>query len=460
MNEASYDALMARAIAKIDARDYRSAIELLESALRIENSPSTWQLLGITYKEYGDDIKAHEALLKVVEFEPGNARAWINLGAVELDLQLFAQAAEHYMRAVELAPDRADYRIWLANAFSRAGNLADALETYGQAETLAPDDAEVFHQRAIANRNHSRFKEAAGDFRRAYELDPSRKDALESSQQMAVALHRTPSDAVPDADDRDYAAEIAALTDAIASNPRNAIYWNNRGWARRRHGDTDAALFDFDRAIQIQPDYLQARVNRAELLRRLGRRQESEQAMYEIVRLDPNFAHGLYNLAVSLLESQRFEEALALINKAIAIEATDADYYVIRGALFEGLNRKEEALAEFTRAIGMDGNHAKAYLMRGNMQFDLGRLKTAVADYSRVLQIDPDNAASHLNRGLCHFSLKNFVDARNDLERALQLNPKIGVAHLRLGEIASNENRLGDADRHFSAANSLGYPRF
>lgn len=452
----NYDSLMTRAIARLDAGDHRGGAALLENALRIRSTPSVWQLLGISWKECGDNAEARQALLKVVELNPGDPRAWVNLGAIELDLKLFVEAAEHYRRAVELAPIRVDLRIWLANAYDRAGNLSDALEHYRQAEALEPNNAEVFFERGLAYRNHRRFAEAARDFRRAYELNPSRGEPLELAHQMAVSPHQVaPEDNIDTGDD--HAAAIELLSNAITRNRGNAIMWNNRGWAHWQLGRLDAALSDFEHAVLLQSDYLTARVNHAAVLRSLGRLQECNEAERRIVEIDPNFAPGYYNLAVTLRELEQFEEASGAINRAIEIEANDVDYFILRGSILEQLNRKREALAEFTRAVGMDPNNARAYFMRGNMQFDLERLQTAISDYSSALKIAPGVAEVHLNRGLCYFALGQAVEARSDLEQALRLNPQFGIAHLRLGQMARQEGHADEAAGHFAAARSMGF---
>jgi hypothetical protein len=66
-----------------------------------------------------------------------------------------------------------------------------------------------------------------------------------------------------------------------------------------------------------------------------------------------------------LQESQRFGEALEEINTTIAIDQTDADFFVLRGMILEGLKRKPEALAEFSRALVIDESHAARLLHRG-----------------------------------------------------------------------------------------------
>lgn len=454
-NTGSFYPLMARAMAKLQARDFRGGAALLESAARISNAAEVWQLLGITWNQCGEKLKARDAFLKVVERKPGDPRVWANLGAMELDLGLFDEGIAHYRRATEQAPERADLQIWLANAYDRAGNLADALETYRKAEALEPNNAEVFYERALALRNHKRFAEAATDFRRAYELDPSREDASEMARQMAVAPHQRPT-ATGESSQPNEAAQIAEWSRALVGDPGNAPYWNNRGWARWQSGDLNAALSDFEHAIQLQPDYLQARVNHSMILKRMGRIQEAEEAQRKVVEVDPNFAHGHYNLAATLLALDKFEEGLRSIDRCIAIDKKDPDYFLMRGALLERLDRKPEALAEFTRAIAIDKTNWYAYYLRGNMQFDLGRLQTAVADYTGALGIHPGVAEVYLNRGLCYFGLDRAAEARADLEKALELKPGFGIAHLRLGELAQRENRPADAEKHFAIARSLG----
>jgi tetratricopeptide (TPR) repeat protein len=449
-DQKSFDSLIARAHAKIDAREFPEAAALIESALSIRSTPSLWQLLGAIWGEAKEKGKAREAYVKVVGLRPEDHRSWVNLGATELDLGLFDEAAKHYRRAIELVPDRADLRIWLANAYDRAGDISSALEAYRDAEAIDPANPELFYERGLALRNHRRFAEAAKEFRRAFELDPTNKNALELARRMALGPHEiTPESGA--------VIESKTPENAALGNPENAILWNNLGWQKWQSGAGTAALTDFDRAIELQPDYLQARVNRAALLRTLGHHEQSEQEYRKIITLDPQFAYAHYNLAVGLQEFQRFDEALEEIGKAIAIDQTDADFFVLRGVILEGLKRKPEALADFSWALSIDGNHARAYFMRGNMQFDMGRLQTAVLDYTRSLEVSPETAEVYLNRGLCNFALNRTIESQNDLEHALQLKPGFGIAHVRLGQIFRHNGDLAAATRHLSAASQLGF---
>jgi tetratricopeptide (TPR) repeat protein len=467
----SAGSLLARAMARLKEPDLLGGAALLEKSAKISNAPEVWNLLGIVWGEAGEKVKARDCFLKLIELKSNDPRAWVQVGATELDLGLFSEAVAHYKQAMELAPERADLRIWLANAYDRAGRLSDALEEYQKAEALEPTNPEVFFERALAYRNHGRFAEAERDFRRTYHLDQSRENALELARNMAIEPHlkivnsgtsaeleQATTAAIADAEQRDdYASAIVLYDLAIASSPGNAINWNNRGWAKYQSGDLNAALTDFERAITLQPDYLQARVNLSEVLKRLGRLREATQAQRKIIEVDPAFAHGHYNLGATLMEMGEFESALASIERAIEIDGNDADYFILHGIVLESLERKCEALSEFTWASNIDETKMEAYFLRGNMQFDLGRLQIAIADYTLALELNPSVATIYLNRGLCYAALERDIEARNDLENALKLKPGIGIAHLRLGQVARRQNRLDEAEQHFKWARSLGF---
>jgi tetratricopeptide (TPR) repeat protein len=62
---------------------------------------------------------------------------------------------------------------------------------------------------------------------------------------------------------------IVQLTCAVTLNPKAALAWNARGYARMRLGRYREAIADFDRALALQPSYENARQNREAALRRI-----------------------------------------------------------------------------------------------------------------------------------------------------------------------------------------------
>ncbi|MEO5923082.1 MAG: tetratricopeptide repeat protein [Bryobacteraceae bacterium] len=60
-----------------------------------------------------------------------------------------------------------------------------------------------------------------------------------------------------------HAEAITALSEAIRLQPTNPIFFNTRGYAYYLSKDTKRAIQDYDEAIKLKPDYLNATHNRA-----------------------------------------------------------------------------------------------------------------------------------------------------------------------------------------------------
>ena len=64
---------------------------------------------------------------------------------------------------------------------------------------------------------------------------------------------------------QDYRSEAALWSDTVRQSPGSARAWNNLGYAHQLEGRRDEACAGYERALRIDPQYLQARINRLEL---------------------------------------------------------------------------------------------------------------------------------------------------------------------------------------------------
>jgi Flp pilus assembly protein TadD len=56
----------------------------------------------------------------------------------------------------------------------------------------------------------------------------------------------------------DFSGAITDIGKALEFEPNNAIFYRNRGNARKAQGDLDGAMVDFNKAIELKPDYSEA----------------------------------------------------------------------------------------------------------------------------------------------------------------------------------------------------------
>ena len=127
--------------------------------------------------------------------------------------------------------------------------------------------------------------------------------------------------------------------------------------------------------------------------------------------------------AVTLFDQERYEEALAALERALALAPNLALAWYDKGKTLNRLKRYEEALAAFERALQLDPNHANAWNGKSNMLYNLKRYQEALAALERALQLDPNNADAWNGKGNMLFDLKRYQEALAAFERALQLDP-------------------------------------
>ena len=88
---------------------------------------------------------------------------------------------------------------------------------------------------------------------------------------------------------RFYRDGLTFFTEAIARTPQNALCYNNRAvyYGNELH-DHEAALKDFDKAIEINPAYMVAIVNRGVTYENLGRKEEAVASLQKAFGINSN----------------------------------------------------------------------------------------------------------------------------------------------------------------------------
>lgn len=77
---------------------------------------------------------------------------------------------------------------------------------------------------------------------------------------------------------------------------------------------------------------------------------------------DPNFLGNMINV---YLQRKEFDKALSMIDEAIATDPTNAQYYLVKGILFDNMDRNDDAKAMFEKAVQLDENNVAALTQLG-----------------------------------------------------------------------------------------------
>jgi predicted Zn-dependent protease with MMP-like domain/Flp pilus assembly protein TadD len=192
---------------------------------------------------------------------------------------------------------------------------------------------------------------------------------------------------------------LAWLDEALRAHPEGAEAHNGRGEILWDEGKVEEALHEFERAIDADPKFITAYLNRAELM--VEDLSEFEQAVAlcdellagrpELPRLDRGTegeVHYLKAKAVFYLDD--LEGALFLVRRALKTAGEVAIYRSFDGQILFELGRFDDARRSLETAVAMDPEAAHAVYHQGLVLERLGQEDEAARAFAKANALDPE----------------------------------------------------------------------
>ncbi|MEQ8312645.1 MAG: tetratricopeptide repeat protein [Gammaproteobacteria bacterium] len=156
-------------------------------------------------------------------------------------------------------------------------------------------------------------------------------------------------------------------------------------------GYTDEARALLDNALNKYPNETDLLFARVLLYDNLGDREASERDLRQIIRMKPEDARALNHLGYMLADqTNRYEEALELLERAIALEPDDPAIIDSLGWAQYKLGRYEDALRNLRRAYAVFPDHEVASHV-GEVLWKMGREDEALEVWRDALEVRPDS---------------------------------------------------------------------
>jgi tetratricopeptide (TPR) repeat protein len=264
----------------------------------------------------------------------------------------YAAAVPLLEQATRLDPKALWAWFLLGRSYDGLGRDADAVACYGTCLALQPDAHQVWFNRGLAYLRRGDFKNARADLDRALELKPTLADAYFNRGLARRALNDLPGAeddftralengahytrvyfvrAQVRAQRGDAAGAESDRREGLSREPVEESCWTARGFAKLG-SDPKGALADFDRALERNPQYRPALMNKAHVL---------GEVMHD--------AGG----------------AVAVLDQAIRFHPDQATFWATRAVYHARLGRRTEAHRDAEEALQLGHDPATRYQVAG-----------------------------------------------------------------------------------------------
>ena len=405
---------------------FHRAAELLGAEKDPEAALATMRQLVLGHE---DDAQAQLALARLLvrtghveeasaaadrsyEIDPGNARTAVLRARLRQSANDVEGAFGVLEEFLEGAPESGTVRMTYARMLVDAGRYEEARAEFEYLVAEEPENDDARYALGLLLLQTNRLDEAAEQFERLASRD-SRRDAAhyylariaESRQRFADAIasyrrvrrgeHRLNAQirvAVLLADNGDVDAARRHLHGVRSETAQEAVrIYSAEAGLLTRVARYDEAMDVYDASLEAFPGNSDLLYARGMLAVKMDRLDILERDMRAIISREPDNADALNALGYTLADrTDRYEEAYALIKRAIELKPDD--HYIVDslGWVLHRMGRHQEALVQLRRAMSINPDPEIAAHL-GEVLWVLGNKVEARAVWSTALESAPDD---------------------------------------------------------------------
>jgi tetratricopeptide (TPR) repeat protein len=189
-----------------------------------------------------------------------------------------------------------------------------------------------------------------------------------------------------------------------------------------------------------------------------------KQLAEEAIALDPEYAMPYVVLAIinigefwvgtSKSQEQSLSDATEFLQKAIALDDSNAEAHSRLAFVYTFSEQKEKALEQAKKAVALDPNSSTAHYGMGKvLAFDF-RNEEAIPEYKKAIRLNPFPPDSYFwSLGLAFADTGQYEEGIKWCERAIRQEPDSLFAHIMMTVVYSYSGR--DEDARVEAAEVL-----
>jgi tetratricopeptide (TPR) repeat protein len=298
---------------------------------------------------------------------------------------------------------------------SKAADADRAIEYYKKAYALDPTSAAIGEELAEMYFVSQRSAEAITEVQNILKRDP---DNVASRQLLA----------------RIYVRSLGALTDTAAQSVT-----------------ANLAIDQFREIVRLDPADSDSAIWLARLYRLTNQHDKAEQVLRDLLMRDPDNDQGVSQLTQLLLDEDKSQEAIALLQEGIK-RSPSGGLYDQLGDAYAQIHDSNSAEEAYRNAIGLEPDSVGHHTGLAETLFDSGKYPDALAEYQKLTEMEPDQANNYLRESEIYRQMNRLDEAEAAVLQARQKAPGSLEVIYNEASIYEAEGRYEDGVRVLSDA--------
>jgi tetratricopeptide (TPR) repeat protein len=208
-------------------------------------------------------------------------------------------------------------------------------------------------------------------------------------------------------DRNDFAEAEKCFLEVVKARPYADVY-NKLGLIYHGKGELGKATVAFKKALELNPNYTEVSLNLAVTLNDMGKYNEAGDIFNKAAKiahgspfsLDPFIKGKLANEHAKIgdiyYDLGLFGEAVEEYKKAINLRPTFVDIITKIGIAYREKGLYNEAIREFMKAKEINPRYATARINLGITYYMKGFIDMAVTEWNEALEVNPDNTDAQM----------------------------------------------------------------
>lgn len=383
----------------VELKQFQEAIKHLNDAIvRNPNQIDAHYYLARAHRESGNLEASTNAAIETLRLDPKYQPIHIlaesikqthyNNGITFLKDERYSDAIASLQNVITLDPDYTAAQYNMGIAYLKMENYSRALDNLQKTISLDPRNKDAQHGLALTFLGLGELDNARNAAKEALSIDSNYQPAKTLLEALDPTFKADSDDTTVDAQDTTPKGRDGSTDSTPTGQPRHEAHYAT-GMAYLDAGKIDEAISEFQKALDLKSDYVDANLGLSKAYFQNRQLDEAENSVHEVLRIDPN-SH----------DAKQLLEEIKGVSKKDSV----------------GEDAKNEIVPQEDIDIDKELELGLVYLNQNLYQ-------RAIETFEKVIQANPDSVEGYSRLGQAYLACGGYDDAKASAEKALELNP-------------------------------------